>query len=55
MNPRKRWWSVISTIVGAAFVVAALVHAPGTTYAVIAVIGGMAYSVVWRLTTVDAR
>ena len=49
MNPRKRWWSVISTVVAAAFAVAALTHAPGVTYAVIAVLGGAAYSVAARL------
>ena len=49
-NWRSRWWSVISTVVGAAFIVVVLLHGPGVAYAVVAVIGGMAYSIVGRLT-----
>jgi uncharacterized membrane protein HdeD (DUF308 family) len=49
VNPRKRWWSVIGTVVAAAYAVTVLTHAPGVTYAVIAVLAGAAYSVTARL------
>lgn len=49
-QPRRRLWGVIGSMTGLAFVIEALVHAPGVAYAITAVACGAAYSIVASLT-----
>ncbi len=50
MPLRNRLWPVIGLLCGAAFVIEALLHAPGIAYAVTAVATGFTYSIISVLT-----
>jgi len=47
---RRRLWRVIGSLTGLAFVIEALVHAPGVAYAITAVACGAGYSIAASLT-----
>ncbi len=47
---RRRLWPVIGSLTGVAFVIEALLHAPGVAYAITAVACGAAYTIVAALT-----
>jgi len=43
---RRAPWAAVSMVAGAAFAVIALLHAPGIAYAIVAIVAGLAYSLV---------
>jgi hypothetical protein len=46
LRRRRAPWAGVSVVAGAAFAIIALLHAPGIAYAIVAIVAGLAYSLV---------
>ncbi len=46
LRRRRAPWAAVSMTAGAAFAIIALLHAPGIAYAIVAIVAGLAYSLV---------
>jgi hypothetical protein len=53
LRRRRAPWAAVSMVTGAAFAIIALLHAPGVAYAIVAILAGLAYSLVHRYSRRD--
>jgi hypothetical protein len=52
---RRNLWYVWALLVGAAYVITAIVAAPGMTYAIVAIVAGLGFLVIARTTRQAVR
>lgn len=52
---RRNFWFGWALLVGAAYVIAAILAAPGVTYAIVAIVAGLGFLVITRATRQSGR